>query len=98
MRFRPYSSDEYVPLMGCLDIKLTNEEGKHIPTRVYVTKGQRESLLRKEDATKLGILKINRRGDPPDEVVERNSRTRTASTARTHSRSPEPMRCITPEI
>ena len=28
VRFKPYSSDEYVPLLGCLDVKLTNEEGK----------------------------------------------------------------------
>ena len=65
--------NNYVPILGCLDVKLTNEEGRQEATRVYVTRGQRESLLGKEDATKLVILKINRRGDPPDEVMDRNS-------------------------
>ena len=40
-----------------MDVKLTNNRGKIHLTRVYVTKGQQESLLGKEDAIALGLLK-----------------------------------------
>ena len=55
-----------VPLIGCCDVNLTNEEGKTHKTTVYIVEGEKESLLGKEDAQKLGIVKVNRRGDKPD--------------------------------
>ena len=67
IRFRPFSSDSNVPLLGCMEVRLTNNRGKAITTTVYVTQGQRESLPGKEDARSLGILKIDPDGDYPDE-------------------------------
>ena len=49
-----------------MDVKLTNNRGRTHFTRLYVTKGQQESLLGKEDAIALGLLKD---GDYPDEKV-----------------------------
>ena len=54
-----------------MDVKLTNNKGKSIKTKVYVTEGQTESLLGKEDGIALGILKINPDGDEPDEKDEK---------------------------
>ena len=71
VRFKPYSTDTTVPLLGCMDVKLTNNKGKSIKTKVYVTEGQTESLLGKEDGIALGILKINPDGDEPDEKDEK---------------------------
>ena len=71
IRFKPYSTDTTVPLLGCMDVKLTNNKGKSIKTKVYVTEGQTESLLGKEDGIALGILKINPDGDEPDEKDEK---------------------------
>ena len=50
-----------------MKVKLRNNRNKVITTKVYVTEGQRESLLGKDDATSLGILKIDKDGDPPEE-------------------------------
>ena len=69
VKFRPYSTDQVVPLLGSMDVKLMNSRGKLHYTRVYVTKGQRESLLGKEDAIALGLLKLSKDGDYPDEKV-----------------------------
>ena len=52
--------------MGCCDVKLRNNKDKVVVTRVYVTKGQHESLLGKDDAIALGILKLDRDGDTPE--------------------------------
>ena len=71
VRFKPYSTDTTVPLLGCMEVKLANNKGKAIRSRVYVTQGQSESLLGKEDGIALGILKIDPDGDAPDEDEER---------------------------
>ena len=70
-RFRPYSTKSMVPLLGCCNIKLRNEMGKAITTTVYVTEHEKESLLGKEDAIKLGILKISPKGEPEDAQEEK---------------------------
>ena len=68
VKFRPYSTGKVVPLIGCCEVDLTNEEGKAHRTTVYIVEGEQESLLGKEDAQKLGIIKVNRRGDKPDKT------------------------------
>ena len=60
-----------VPLLGCCSVKLTNERGKAIKTTVYVTEHKTESLLGKEDAIKLGIMKINPKGEAEDSQEEK---------------------------
>ena len=65
MRFRPYSTRKLVPLIGECDMRLTNEENKAVKTTVYIVEGEKESLLGKEDAIQLGIIKVNPRGDKP---------------------------------
>ena len=52
-----------------MEVKPTNNRGKTHLTRVYVAKGQEESLLGKEDAIALGLLKLSKDGDYPDEPV-----------------------------
>ena len=69
VKFRPYSTSATVPLLGSLDVKLTNNNGKTHQTRLYVTKGQHESLLGKEDGMALGLIKLSKDGDYPDEPV-----------------------------
>ena len=66
VKFRPYSTNAYVPLLGSMDIRLTSSNGMTHKTRVYVTEGQKESLLGKEDATALGILRIEPGGYKPN--------------------------------
>ena len=72
--FRPYSTKTTVPLLGCMDVKLLSNNVYTVKTKVYVTKGQSESLLGKEDGIALGILSINldgrmADGRMPDEKV-----------------------------
>ena len=69
VKFRPFSTNTTVPLLGSMDVKLTNNHGRTHLTRLYVTKGQQESLLGKEDAIALGLLKLSKDGDYPDEKV-----------------------------
>ena len=66
VRFKPYSSEVTVPLLGCCEVRLTNNKGRNIKTKVYIAKEETESLLGKEDAIKLGILKINPDGEGPE--------------------------------
>lgn len=87
VRFRPYSTADVVPLLGVCEMTLSNEEGKAIKTDVYIVDGEQESLLGKQDAIDLGIIKLNPRGDKPDKS---NNRLQVIS--------PEFMGCITPEI
>ena len=68
-------------------MRLTNTKGKIIKSRVYVTEGEEESLLGKEDAKRLGILKLDPEGEDPEDEV---NRLKTVM--------PEVLRCITPEI
>ena len=63
IRFRPYSTDKTVPVMGYLDVKLKNQEGGTHRTKIYAVKGEKESLLGKDDAIALGILKLEPRGE-----------------------------------
>ena len=95
VRFRPYSTKAEVPLLGKMKVKLTNNNGYHTNTTVYVTKGQTESLLGREDAIDLGIIQINPDGRKPTQ--ERAPRTSRQEDTRSCSRSPEPVRSRSPE-
>ena len=72
MRFRPYMTGRIIPLIGECDVILTNDHNKKLKTTVYIVEGGNESLLGKEDATKLGIIRIDRRGTPPDKGPEQD--------------------------
>ena len=87
VRFRPYSTGKIVPLLGVVQMWLTNGANKSIKTDVYIVEGEHESLLGKQDAIDLGIIKMNPRGDPP-----------TMNTDRLQTVTPEVLRCITPEL
>ena len=69
VKFRPYSTDTTVPLLGSMEVQLTNNRGKVHNSTIYITKAQEESLLGKEDAIALGLLKLSKDGDYPDEPV-----------------------------
>ena len=77
IRFRPYSTKAEVPLLGKMKVKLTNNNGYQTNTTVYVTKGQTESLLGREDAIDLGIIQINPdRRKPQQECSARSKQAR----------------------
>ena len=77
VKFRPYSTNVAVPLLGSMDVWLTNNRGKTLKTHMYMTKGQEESLLGKDVAIVLGILKIDPDGDHPDQPAEERVRSIT---------------------
>ena len=56
---------------GCLDVKLKNQAGGTIKTRLYVVEGERESLLGKDDAIALGMIKVNPQGQEKCELSDR---------------------------
>ena len=100
VQFRPFSTKKIVPLHGKMEARLTNNHVKQVITTVYVTKDSEESLLGREDAIALGVIKVFPDGDKPDgekPAPEREPRARSTGTPRSRSRSPEPTRCITPE-
>ena len=45
------------------DVKLRSIKGKTVKTRIYVAEGKAESLLGRQDAMDLGILKTSPDGD-----------------------------------
>ena len=69
VKFQPYSTNATVPLLGSMDVKLTNNRGKTHVTRVCVTKGQEEFHLGKEDGIALGLIKLSKDSDYQDELV-----------------------------
>ena len=40
VKFRPYSTNTTVPMLGSMQVRLTNNNGKVHKTTIYVTKGQ----------------------------------------------------------
>ena len=53
IRFKPFSLDKIVPLIGCIEMRLTNNKGRTVKTTIYIVKGEEESLLGKQDGIKL---------------------------------------------
>lgn len=85
--FKPYSSDKTVPILGKWQVCLCNQASKTINITVYVASGQAESLLGKEDAEALGIIKLNPQGDPQVKDIQ---------VIKTEKDKWERVRCIMP--
>ena len=71
VRFRPYNTDKVIPLLGMCYVKLRNKKGKSVTTRIYVVEGETESLLGRQDAIDLGILRISPDGDEAEDEENR---------------------------
>ena len=64
LRFRPYGTDNRLPIRGRAKVKLQARAGATITTYVFINDSDQDSsLLGKTDAIRLGIIKINLRGD-----------------------------------
>ena len=62
IKFRPYSTDEEVPIIGKCKVTLKNRGGWEHETTIYVVDGGEESLLGKQDALALGIIHLDKIG------------------------------------
>ena len=63
-RFRPYGTHYHLPIKGKALVTLTAERGASVSTWVYVNDDAKEqSLLGELDARKLGIVKLNLKGE-----------------------------------
>ena len=62
IRFTPYGTAYKLPVIGGIRITMVNNKGKRIKTTVHIIKGQKESLLGREDGIRLGIIKIRPNG------------------------------------
>ena len=72
IKFRPWSTDQKLPVRGRAKVQLKAQAGAIITTYVYVNDDDRDaSLLGKSDAMKLGIVKLNLKGDPQEVEVNR---------------------------
>ena len=70
-RFRPYGTAYHLPIIGKSKVWLKAENGAEILTWVYIVNNKKEtSLLGKEDATRLGIVKLDLKG-ANEEVVKK---------------------------
>ena len=64
IKFRPYGTDVHLPVRGRAKVRLRAEAGAIITTFVYINDDANESsLLGKRDAQRLGIVKIDLRGE-----------------------------------
>ena len=64
-RFMAYGVKRDILMIDQADLWLRNRKGWQVHTTVYITKNQDESLLGKEDATDLGIIREDLDGGPP---------------------------------
>ena len=63
LKFRPYGTDELLPVRGRAKVQLKAKAGATITTYVFVNDSDRDSsLLGKEDAIRLGIVRVNLNG------------------------------------
>ena len=68
--FRPYGTAFRLPIKGKAKVTLTAQRGAKITTWVYVVDDPKEqSLLGEEDATRLGIVRLDVLG-AQEEVVQ----------------------------
>ena len=71
IRFRPYGTNEQLPIRGRAKVQLRAKAGATIITYVYINDDDTEtSLLGKRDAQRLGIVKINLRGEEEEVQLE----------------------------
>ena len=69
LKFRPYGTRQFLPILERAKLTLHVEEGATIDTEVYVNNSETdESLLGEKDAERLGIIQVRVRGGK--EVVE----------------------------
>ena len=65
IKFRPWGTDQKLPVCGRAKVQLRAQAGATITTYVYINDNDRDaSLLGKSDALRLGIVKLNLQGDP----------------------------------
>ena len=69
VKFTAYGSETGLDMLGRTKAILTAPCGASHSSIVYIVKGTNQSLLGLKDATALGILKINPRGEVSDETV-----------------------------
>ena len=63
LKFRPYGTEQQLPIRGRARVKIRAEAGAEIDTYVYVNDdGKETSLLGKEDAVRLGIVTMKLEG------------------------------------
>ena len=63
LRFRPYGTEHYLPVIGSANVFLKAQNGTEIETYVYVNEDEKEeSLLGEKDAQRLGIIQIKAGG------------------------------------
>ena len=63
LRFRPYGTNQYLPIRGRAAVSLTAEAGAMIETEVYVNEDRsEESLLGEKGAERLGIVTVRPEG------------------------------------
>ena len=75
-RFRPYGTEHLLKIMGKARVKMRAENGAEIETWVFIHKSRTEtSLLGKEDALRLGIVKLNLKGEKTEVVLTSNEET-----------------------
>ena len=69
LKFRPYGTRHFLPILGRAKMTLQAEAGATINTEVYVNDSEtEESLLGEKDAERLGIIQVRIRGG--SEAVE----------------------------
>ena len=67
LKFRPYGTENRLPIRGRAKVQLKAKAGATITTYVFVNDSDRDSsLLGKMDAVRLGIIKVNLKGEPAE--------------------------------
>ena len=71
LKFRPYGTNQRLPIRGRARVMMRAEAGAQIMTYVYVNDNDTDtSLLGEKDALRLGIVKINLRGEAEEVNLE----------------------------
>ena len=68
IRFTPYGTAYRLPVIGSTRVTMVNNKGKRIKTTVHIIRGQKESLLGREDGERLGIIKIRPDGNKDEDI------------------------------
>ena len=72
LKFRPYGTSQYLPIMGRAVVNFRAEAGAVIETEVYVNKDRKEeSLLGEKDAERLGVITVRPRGAASEVEIRR---------------------------
>merc|ERR1712015_417525 len=72
LRFRPYGTNQYLPIRGRGTVRLRAKAGAMIETEVYVNEDKsEESLLGEKDAERLGIVTVRPEGAAREVEIRR---------------------------